>query len=273
MTDEPRDTDLGALPAVWEAIDRDVPVALAAERESSKTMVLNAAAIDRAQPAGHRVYISANRLLRVAHENHLAYLSLIQAHGIGPTASFNLLRPVLESSMWCLWLLQPDDGKTRRRRGLWFEIQDVAAKAAYLDELGMMADSREYRDAAAQTRASLGPDYDEEARTFGTTARALRGERVNLTTEIPKLGWLATVFGDDWPRITAAEWRRLSAFQHGKSWPGVLGSDRKVTAKIQGGVEVHMTPTDSSIQIAGAVAGLGLLGAARLLLRRCTRTD
>lgn len=270
---ERQDTDLGPLPLVWEAIAREVPAALAAERASSETQLLNAAAIDRAQPAGHRVYISANRLIRVAQENHNAYLALIQDHGIGPTASFNLLRPVLESSMWCLWLLQPDDGKARRKRGLWFEIRDVTAKAAYLDEIGKMPDSREYRDAAAVNRASLGPDYDDEARTFGTTARAIRGERVNLTDEIPKLGWLSTLFGGDWPRITAAEWRRLSAFQHGKSWPGILGSDKRVTAKIQGGVEVHMTPTDSSIQIAGAVAGLGLLGAARLLLRRCTRTN
>jgi hypothetical protein len=60
-------------------------------------------------------------------------------------------------------------------------------------------------------------------------------ESFNLTDQIPKLQWLVDCYGIDYTHMTVAEWRRLSGHQHGKVLASMLGSDRTIMARVEGG--------------------------------------
>lgn len=143
--------------------------------------------IDLAQTAGHRIYIQSHALLGFAYEHHQAFLAHINTVGFGPRAPFNLLHPVLESSLWALWLLDPHDSATRRKRALQYEIHDFKAEMAYLDELGKRSGGLPMREAAAERQAHAGKSYREEAAQLGLDYAALSKANMNLTDEIPKM--------------------------------------------------------------------------------------
>ena len=228
---------------------------------------LAARQVDRVQPAGHRPYIAAHRLLMLAHENHMAFLGLVQAIGFGPNAPFNLLRPVLEYSLWAIWLLDPRSSHDRRRRGLHYEVLDHMAELAFLEELGKLSDGREFRDQAADRRARAGASYRRDAEALGVAYGDLR-RRINLTEEIPKLDCLVSKHGLDFARIVVAEWRRLSGYQHAKVWASMVGSDRTLVASIEGGGVAHFVASDDGISLAVGTSGLALLEALRLYEHR-----
>lgn len=225
--------------------------------------------IDLAQPAGHRVYIQSHALLGFAYEHHQAFLSHIDKVGFSPRAPFNLLRPVLESSLWALWLLDPDDSATRRQRALQYEIQDFKAEVLYLEELGKRSDSQKVRQAIAQREAHAGKSYREEAARMGLDYAALRKAKMSLTDEIPRMNRLLARHDKDTARLVVAEWRRLSGYQHGKTWSVCLGSDQTFLFKIPGGQTVHLVASDSSISLATSLTSLVFMEALKLYIDRC----
>lgn len=225
--------------------------------------------IDHAQPAGHRVYIQSHALLGFAHEHHQAFLAHVDRVGFGPRAPFNLLRPVLESSLWALWLLDPDDSATRRQRALHYEILDFKAEIAYLNELGKRSDSLQIREAIAERQAHAGKSYRDEAARMGLDYAALSKAKINLTDEIPKMKRLLDRHDKDTARLIVAEWRRLSGYQHGKVWSVALGSDQTFVSKIPGGQTVHLVASDSSISLATGLTALVFMEALGLYIDRC----
>lgn len=225
--------------------------------------------IDLAQTAGHRIYIQSHALLGFAYEHHQAFLAHINTVGFGPRAPFNLLRPVLESSLWALWLLDPHDSATRRKRALQYEIHDFKAEMAYLDELGKRSGGLPMREAAAERQAHAGKSYREETAQLGLDYAALSKANMNLTDEIPKMQRLLDRHDKDTARLIVAEWRRLSGYQHGKTWSVALGSDQTFLAKIPGGQTVHLVASDSSISIATGLTALVFMEALILHIDRC----
>lgn len=228
--------------------------------------------IDMAQTAGHRVYIQAQWLIGFAHEHFQAFIAHAEHVGIEPRAPFTLLRPALEASLWALWLLDPDDSLTRRTRALHFEILDFAAESAYLAELGMMRSvGREVRDEASRRQATAGSVYRAEAEELGLDYAHLRKTRngPNLVDEVPKLKHLERYNDRDTVRLIVAEWRRLSGYQHGKTWAVSLGSDRSFSVDIPGGRSVQIVASDNSIQMARSLTTIVLLDALMLYIDRC----
>ena len=99
--------------------------------------VLHARMIDKAQVAGHRVYMAAERLLGLAWDNHAALLTALQHHGSTQWAPWSLLRPTFEASFHVFWLLEPESSVERRQRGLRLE---------YLDEIDAEVSNRSRRN-------------------------------------------------------------------------------------------------------------------------------
>ncbi|PLA45438.1 hypothetical protein [Micrococcus luteus] len=225
--------------------------------------------VDLSQPAGHRVYIQAHALLGFAYEHHQAYRAYIDVVGFGPRAPFNLLRPVLESSLWVLWILDPQDSATRRRRALQYEIHDFKAEIAYLQELGKCSGGLPMREAAAHRQATAGKSYRDEAERMGLDYRELSRAPLNLTDEIPKMQRLLTRYDSDTARLIVAEWRRLSGYQHGKAWSVALGSDQSFVAKVPGGQIVHILASDNSISLATGLTAFVFIEALTLYIDRC----
>lgn len=267
--DEPQRVDFQGSDRAWPAIE--VLFARMQELPESGSPRTNLAPrqIDLVQTAGHRVYIQSHALLGFAYEHHHAFLAHIDKVGFGPRAPFNLLRPVLESSLWALWLLDPQDSATRRRRALQYEIQDFNAEIAYLGELGKRSESLLIREAAADRQAHAGKSYRDEAARMGLDYAALSKTKINLTDEIPKMRRLLVRHGKDTVRLVVAEWRRLSGYQHGKAWSVALGSDQTFLAKVPGGQAVHVVASDSSISLATGLTALVLLEALSLYIDRC----
>lgn len=85
--------------------------------------------IDEGQIAGPRTYITVSRLLQVALDNHLALIGLLQGHGVSHWAPWNLMRPVFEAAFYVMWILDPDESRDRRRRGLRAEVNDANEKS------------------------------------------------------------------------------------------------------------------------------------------------
>lgn len=267
---ETQNVDFKGADRLWPLIDAAYKDMETVEASGQPATSLAARQVDRAQTAGHRPYISAYRLLTTARENHQAFLGHVEAMGFGPNAPFNLLRPVLESSLWAIWLLDPSQSHDRRRRGLHFEVLDHKAEIAYLEELGRTSDGRAFRDAAAKRGATAGSSYRKDADALRLDYTTLtRG--INLTDEIPKLQWIVSHYGSDFARLITAEWRRLSGYQHTKAWASVLGSDRTFVAKIEGGEVAHLVASDDGISLAVSTSGLVFLEALRLYIHRCTK--
>lgn len=172
---ETQSVDFKGTDQLWPLIDATYKDMETVESTGQPATSLAARQVDRAQAAGHRPYISAYRLLTTAWENHQAFLGHIEAMGFGPHAPFNLIRPVLESSLWAIWLLDPAQSSERRRRGLHFEVLDHKAEVAYLNELGHMSDGREFRDKAARRQATAGSSYRKDADAMGLDYGTLKG--------------------------------------------------------------------------------------------------
>ncbi|WP_313315395.1 hypothetical protein [Corynebacterium variabile] len=266
---EPQRVDFQGADRAWPAIEALFSRIQALPESGTPRTNLAPRQIDLSQTAGHRVYIQSHTLLGFAYEHHQAFLAHINTVGFGPRAPFNLLRPVLESSLWALWLLDPQDSATRRQRALQYEIHDFKAEMAYFEELGKRSGGLPMRKATADRQARARKSYREEAEQMGLDYAALSRARMNLTDEIPKMQHLVHRHGKDTARLIVAEWRRLSGYQHGKTWPVALGSDQTFVAQIPGGQTVHLIASDSSISLATGLTALVFIEALSLYIDRC----
>lgn len=116
--------DLANLAEYWQIIDVEFD-AIDRLPSLAATHTLSARAFDEAQVAGHRPYIEATRYLGVARDNHDALLAVLKHHGATVWAPWSLLRPTFESAFLAAWVLDPDDGRERRARGLRCEVLDT----------------------------------------------------------------------------------------------------------------------------------------------------
>lgn len=149
--------------------------------------------IDERQVAGHRVYMTAERYLGVAWDNHSALITLIQSpHGLSPSAPWNLLRPTFEAAFHAAWVLDPEESLERRRRAL---------RVEWLDEL----DHRRYYAEAMRMRSAIGDADWQEARRHLVQRRS-SGTRSSCFTMLatgkqkrdvglPRTPWSATRMG------------------------------------------------------------------------------
>lgn len=209
---------------------------------------LTARAFDEAQPAGRRTYIAADRYLGVAMENHHALKSLLAHFGATPYAPWSLLRPSFEAAFWVCWMLDPDDGLERRRRGLRVEMMDDKQQLAHIREFLIVPE-------VSATAQSMLDDRGASSASYRADAEALKlpwdvaNRKITVTDELPKLSWLK--YEPPIVRATmVAQWRMLSGYEHGLGWALLRGSHVVERAKIEGGYEVQLTIDDDAFTTA-----------------------
>lgn len=237
------------------------------------TSVLTARTMDVRQAAGHRVYIGADRLIGVAYENFTMFDRLIHEVGFTPHAPYSLLRPVLESSVWAAWLLDPKHSPVRRQRALWLDVQDFKNELAYFKELEASEIGQEARTLRSDRGEAVWPVFESEAAEMRLNFPQLKGKRVPTTEVLSGLECLRADWGSELAAVIAAEWRKQSGFQHGKAWSTVRSSNVTREVKIDGGRHITITPDDTSATIAYQVAVFPFISACNLYVRRTTRTD
>ena len=259
--------NLGNLQDHWRAIAQEFKrleglPPLAANR------MLSARAFDESQVAGPRTYIEAERYLDVARDNHEALVALLGLHGATLWAPWSLLRPTFEASFRAAWILDPEDGRERRARGLRCEILDsyeqrrhrTALKAFRDPELRKLIELSE-----ANTEKTSLTTYREEAAALGRTFDKLR-QTINVTDELPKLSFVRGQ--DQFAPFLEAIWRQLSGFEHGFGWALLSGTNREVVAHIPGGAEMRLIINDESFVNAAKFTYFLLISACRLFTRR-----
>jgi hypothetical protein len=256
--------DLGNLPKYWQLIDEEFGK-LERLPAPGPSRVVSARAVDESQPAGPRTYMGATRYLTVARDNHEALLALLQHHGVTLWAPWSLRRPIFETSFFAAWLLDPEDGRVRRTRGLRCEILDAAERRSHYGVFKDLPEARKLVEESEEkySRGSLA--YKEEARALGRPFDVVR-RKVDVTAELRKLSFVQDQgrFG----LLLEATWRQLSGFEHGLGWPLLSAADSTVVAHVPGGVDMHLViKVESFVNVAKCTYFL-LLSALRLFARR-----
>lgn len=257
--------DLGNLHIYWQAIDQEFK-ALDALPSLEGRRLLSARAFDQAQVAGPRTYMEVTRYLGVARDNHLALLALLKHHGATLWAPWSLLRPTFETSFYAAWLLDPDDGRERRTRGLRCEVNDCYQQRSHRAAFKVLPEVRHLIEKAEQDldRGSL-KTYREEAAQLGRPWDKMH-QKINVADELPKLSFVKQQ--REFAPFLVATWRLLSGFEHGLGWALLNGTHRKVEAEVPGGFTVELVIDDEAFLLAAKSTYFLLLSACHLLKRR-----
>ncbi len=177
--------DLGTLPLYWRHVD-ELFEQLQALPDLTGSRLLSARAFDEAQPAGPRTYMEVQRFLSVAQDNHYALLALLTSHGATVWAPWSLLRPVFETAFLAAWILDPDDGRTRRIRGLRCEVRDAYEQRKHLNTFAELPEVTEQMAVLrARTDAGAFATYRREAAELSVGWDTL--QKVDMTRELPRL--------------------------------------------------------------------------------------
>lgn len=257
--------DLDNLDVYWQLIDQEFK-AIDGLPSLEGHRLLSARAFDESQVAGHRPYIEAIRYLGVARDNHLALLALLQHRGATLWAPWSLLRPSFETSFYAAWILDPEDGRERRTRGLRCEILDSFEMRRHRAALKALPQVRQLieQDEQKFERGSL-KTYKEEAAKLGHPWDKIR-QKVNVVDELPKLNF---VKGQrSFAPLLEATWRQLSGFEHGLGWALMSGSHFKVVGETPGGMSMEAVMKDDAFVMAAKSTYFLLLSACQLLRRR-----
>jgi hypothetical protein len=268
---KPEQMDLGNLPTVWKAVEiMHREAEQLAEQPRSK--LLTARLIDEGQVAGPRTYITVSRLLQVALDNHLALVGLIQSHGVTHWAPWNLMRPVFEAAFYVIWILDPNDSRDRRRRGLRAEINDANEKKRWVESLIEAGISRKDVEPLRRRRDEVTQIYRSEASALGVTWETVQ-QKINLIAEIPKLETLLDAHGQKGRALFVTTWRRLSGFQHGLSYALQAGATANTSVKIPGGESVFFTINDEDFIATAQLTSAIHVSALQLYKKRCTQAS
>lgn len=258
--------NLQNLHAYWEAIDAAY-ARLGRLPDPTRSPVLTSRKIDLAQPAGPRTYITAERYIGVAMDNHRALLALMKHHGVTPSAPWSLMRPIFECGFFASWILDPDDGLHRRHRGLRCDVQDEIQQRKHLQTFSAVPEvAKGVADALAARRAGPEAVYRREASDLGMKWETVT-RRVIVVDELKKLSFVRTTGS---PEFMEATWRMLSGYEHGLAWSMLRGSDMSSEIKVEGGYEVILTINDDAFVAASKCALALLLTALRRLERLST---
>ena len=257
--------DLGNLPEYWRIVAQEFR-SLERLPPLGPNRVLSARSFDESQVAGHRTYMGATRYLGVARDNHEALLALLQHHGATMWAPWSLLRPTFESSFLAAWLLDPEEGRERRARGLRCEILDALERRKHRAVFNAFPQARTLVE-ESEKQWENGPlkTYRAETTALGYSFDRLR-QKIDVTAELPKLSFVRDQ--KQFSPFLVATWRQLSGFEHGFGWAVLSGSDRKVEVNIPGGIDAQLVINDESFVHAAKSTYFLLLSACRLLARR-----
>lgn len=240
--------NLGDLPDAWKQLDSHL-ARVQRLPEISRMRALTARRFDEAQPAGIRTYMAVQRYLSVAEDNHRALISLLRHHGAGPNAPWSLLRPMFECAFFACWILDPSDGRDRRRRGLRVEVRDHLEQRNHLRSFEHLVETREVvREALERRKTNIESVYRHEAGQLAVSWDRIL-QKVNVVDELPKL----SLFAHDDPAIPAimvATWRMLSGYEHGLGYAMMTGSDLGAQKEIPGGLEIELTVNDEAFTTA-----------------------
>jgi len=257
--------NLDKLPQYWQVVANEF-TRLENLPPLATGQLLSARAFDEAQPAGPRAYMGVTRYLEVARDNHHALMALLEHHGATLWAPWSLLRPIFETAFLAAWILDPEDGRERRARGLRCEVLDTYEQRRHLAEFKAIPDVRDAIDAnERKVDAGSMATYRTEAAALGRKFDTVR-QRITVTTELPKLSFVADQAG--FAAFLLATWRLLSGYEHGFGWALLKGSDATVSAHIPGGADMHLVINDEEFVNAAKSTYFLLLTACRLLARR-----
>lgn len=261
--------DLGSLPTDWAVVARLHAQIEQTDNNRSAT-VLTARLLDEAQTAGPRTYITAHRYLQIAFDNHSALIGLLQHHGATPWAPWNLMRPVFEAAFYVLWILDPDQGRDRRRRGLRAEVMDFKEQRKWVESLTAAGLSNDTVQQLNRRRTEVTQIYQQEAAELSVTWDRTQ-QAIQLTAEIPKIQALLETHGNPGTALFVSTWRRLSGFQHGLSYALQVGAEVTKAVTIPGGQTVHLTINDEDFVNTAKLTSALHMAALQLYLRRSTQ--
>jgi hypothetical protein len=242
------------------------------EAYARERTALSARRFDESQPGGERTYIQAASLIRVALDNLDALDHLVRTRGATIWAPWNLLRAVFEPSAWANWLLDPEDGLERRRRGIRRAVLDQREWRNFAAEF-TTRDPQRFAEMTERDTA-ITSIYRDEAAACGMPWDAA-GRKLNLVDELPRLGSVRKTFdvSDHDPRVVVGLWRSLSGMAHGFPYAAQSNSQTLASIDIPGGQRVTYSINDTSFQV-HALAATGLLvDAVALYIRRTERRD
>ncbi|ROR55446.1 hypothetical protein EDD41_2720 [Luteococcus japonicus] len=246
------ETNLGNLPMVWKSLDllyRQVDEANSAHRRGN---LLSERRFDEATATGRRTYITARSFMAAARDSNRALVKMLQMDGIRPFATWSAIRPAFECAFYAAWMLEPDLGHSRMKRGLCIAINEHkshAQRRKLQKEIALAwgdvpADHPDLVRVAEINREHEAL-YTAEANALGLTYQKA-GAKVNIVDELPKMS-----FGDitdPWvPKWMTLVWRELSAATHGDQGAIVGLSDRQQSFEIPGGQHVLLSPNDDSL--------------------------
>jgi len=139
--------------------------------DSDVGQILTTRRMDEAQVAGTRVDIGAHAQLLNAMDNLDGLWALLQHHGATTWAPWNLLRPAFEAAFHALWVLEPTEGLTRRRRGLRLEVINYIQRLNHLHELVAIPGLSKLvgGELALRSHADVESVYRREAEALGLT--------------------------------------------------------------------------------------------------------
>jgi hypothetical protein len=179
-----------------------------------------------------------------------------------------LLRPTFEASFRAGWILDPEDGRVRRARGLRCEIRDAYEQRAHRAAFKKLPDPEVWkliRGSEQATEKGAFDTYRAEAAKLGWRFDKISRD-INLIEELPKMNLVKAQ--PNFAPILEATWRQLSGFEHGFSWALLSGTDRQVELEVPGGVGLHLVIRDEAFVNAAKMTYFLMLEAYRLFRRR-----
>lgn len=258
--------DLSGVIQQWDGL-RKFERELLKPADQRTDLGLTARKFDEAQPAGHRVYIGAGSQISNGLE-HIDALQTLLQHSATPRAPWTLLRSVYEAGFWACWLLEPNDGQTRRRRGLHAEVQSMKQRAAFY------ATFLRYK---SEEPAKATRDHPRHEQTYRAECASLGlpwslvSNKINVIDELDKLRYVQGLEKDIRAALQAT-WRSLSGMQHGHAYALMINSDMQPgVTKIAGGALGTITIKDEAFVAAVSAANMLLLESMKLYVLRCTR--
>jgi hypothetical protein len=261
--------DLSRLSERWQLLEALYGAASAAI-DNRPPDALCARMIDERQVAGHRVYMTAERYLGVAWDNHSALVALIQSpHGLSYSAPWNLLRPTFEAAFHAAWILDPEESLERRRRALRVEWLDELDHRHYYDEVMRMGSAVGDADWQEASR-HLARSKDANEASYRSDAEALDlpwpPARVNIRDELGRLSHSTGLPDSD--VLLRSVWRALSGHQHGRGSAMLRGSDKSDQHRVPGGIYAVLSINDDAFLAAADVTVNMHMEAVTLLLKR-----
>ena len=118
------ETKLGNLPMVWQSLDLMYQQVNEVNNSHRRGSLFSDRRFDETTATGRRTYISAFGFIAAARDSNRALVKMLQLDGIRPFSTWSAIRPAFECSFYAAWMLEPDNGQTRLKRGLRIAINE-----------------------------------------------------------------------------------------------------------------------------------------------------